>query len=83
MAKGGLEGPGGHRSPWWKAWTAPGILLALLGAVALMGYMVFYRIPDIEKQLERSRSESAEHSKSWEKQQHDRFNRIEVQLGKV
>lgn len=71
------------REPWWKPWTAPGILLPLLGAVALLGYMVFYRIPDIEKQLERSRSENAERSTNWEKQQHERFTRIETQLVKV
>jgi len=87
MAEGGREVPrapgGADPEPWWKAWTAPSILLVLLGAVALMAYMVFYRIPDLEKQLERSRSESAERSTTWEKQQHGRFNRIEVQLVNV
>jgi hypothetical protein len=55
----------------------------LLAAIAMLGYMVFYRIPDIEKQLERSRTENAERTKGWEREQHERFNRIEGQLVKV
>jgi hypothetical protein len=66
-----------------KPWSTPAIFLTLIAGVAMLGYMVFYRIPDLEKQLEQSRTEQSERTKGWEREQRERFGRLEGQLVKV
>lgn len=68
---------------WWNAWTAPRVVIQLIIAVGILGYMIFFRIPDLEKRIELVREEHKERSITWEKQQNNRFDQIEGQFLKI
>jgi hypothetical protein len=69
--------------PWWKDWLSPGVVIAAVAAVAMLGYMVFYRIPDLEKQLSKVSDEQAIRFQQVQQQYRDTFDKMQVQLVNV
>lgn len=64
-------------------WYSPAALIPLGIAVLALGYTVFYRLPDLEEKIDQYRNEQKSNAAEWQKQQLDRFDKVETQLVNV
>lgn len=65
---------------WLKDHIAPPLAIALIPTVIVLGVIVWYRIPDLEKKLEQYRNDQITRASEWEKSHSEQLKNIEAQL---
>lgn len=63
-----------------KEWLAPATIIVLAGGICWLGYVVVYRMPDIEKKLEGIETAQQKTLGDIQTEQRERFRSIDAQL---
>ena len=61
-------------------WLAPATILVLLAGVGALGYVIVYRMPDIEKKFDGFEKEQRKQFSDLQVEQRERFRSIDAQL---